>query len=156
MNPVELITNDHREVEALFAEYESLGATAYAAKRALADQIIRALELHTEMEETIAYPAFREALKAEEDKMVEEAFAEHEVVKHLIEEIRSLSPEDPQFDAKVTVLRENVQHHVKEEETELLPEAEKELSEEELQRIGEELQDFKDSNLTVAEAVEIE
>lgn len=156
MDPVELIKNDHRMVEELFAEYEGLGDTAYATKRALADQIIRALELHTEMEETIAYPAFRDVFKKEDDKMVEEAFAEHEVAKHLIEEIRSLSPEDPQFDAKVTVLKENVAHHVKEEETELLPAAEKELPEDELARIGEEMQDFKDSNVTLDEPLELE
>lgn len=146
MDAIEIIKADHRKVEELFAEYESLADDAYAQKRALVDQITRELELHTEMEETITYPAFKDIFESEGDKMVEEGYAEHEVAKHLMEELKSLSPEDEQFDAKVKVLQENIDHHVKEEEEELLPKAQKEMPEAELAAMGEEMEEFKEQN----------
>jgi hemerythrin-like domain-containing protein len=145
MDPIELIKEDHRRVEALFEEYEAFGDDAYEQKKDIVDTIIEELEAHTEMEETIAYPAFREALDDEGDKKVEEAYAEHDVAKNLIEEIKGLDPQDPQYEAKVQVLKENVMHHVEEEETDLLPSAEEAVSGEEMARLGEEMQAFKDA-----------
>ena len=145
MDPIELIKEDHRRVEALFEEYEAFGDDAYEQKATLVNTIIEELEAHTEMEETIAYPVFLKALDDEGDKKVEEAYAEHEVAKHLIEEIKGLDPQDPQYAAKVTVLKENIMHHVGEEETDLLPAAEEAVSCEEMARIGEEMMAFKDA-----------
>jgi hemerythrin-like domain-containing protein len=145
MDPIELIKEDHRRVETLFEEYEALGDDAYEQKKELVETILDELEAHTEMEETIAYPAFRQALDDEGDKKVEEAYAEHDVAKNLIADLRSLDGEDPQFDAKVTVLKESVMHHVEEEEESLLPSAEEAMSGEDMARIGEEMQAFKDA-----------
>ena len=145
MNAIEMIKDDHRTVEALFAEYESLGDRAYEGKREVAGRIIEALSLHAEMEETIAYPAFMEAFNKEDDKMVAEAYVEHTGAKRLMEDLRALSPEDDAFDATVKVLKENIEHHVKEEEEELLPAAERELPASEMERIGAEMQAFKDA-----------
>jgi hemerythrin-like domain-containing protein len=142
-NPVEIIKEDHRTVEGLFADYTNLAEDAYADKRAIADQIIDALTVHTDMEETLAYPRFKELFDDEEDKKVEEAYAEHEVAKHLMAELKSLSPEDEQFDAKMTVLEESIAHHVKEEENTLLPLAEKEIPAEEMDEIGQDMLEFK-------------
>lgn len=145
MDPIELIKSDHRKVEALFEEYEAFGDDAYEQKGDIVATIIAELEAHTEMEETIAYPVFRAALDDEGDKKVDEAYAEHDVAKHLMEELKSLDPQDVQFAAKVTVLKENITHHVEEEEEDLLPSAEEVVSGEEMARIGEEMQAFKDA-----------
>ena len=142
-NPIEIIKRDHRNVERLFKDYEELGDRAVETKRKVVDKIIAALELHTEMEEVHFYPKMKKTFSKEGDKMVEEAYAEHQVAKQLLEELGALDPEDPQFDAKVKVLQENIAHHVKEEEEELLPKAEKEMKEEELHIIGEEMKAFK-------------
>lgn len=145
-NPVAIIKEDHRMVEDLFAEYKTLGDTDYDQKQAIAHKISAALTKHAEMEETLAYPRFKEVMDDEEDKLVEEAYAEHEVAKHLIAELKSLSPEDPQFDAKVTVLEESIAHHVKEEEEDLLPRAERDIPEDVMEVIGTEMLAFKDGN----------
>lgn len=145
-NPIEIIKRDHRKVEALFKEYEDLGDRAFETKRQVVEKITHELRLHAEMEEKIFYPKAMEAFVKEDDKMVEEAFVEHDVAKRLLEELSVTHPEDPQFDARVKVLNENIAHHVKEEEEELLPKAEKVMSEEALNQIGTEMQAFKLEN----------
>jgi hemerythrin-like domain-containing protein len=145
MDPIELIKEDHRRVEALFEEYEAFGEDAYLQKGELVETIIDELEAHMEMEETIVYPAFREALDDDGDKEVEEGYAEHDVAKNIMEELKSLDPQDPQYEAKVQVLKENIMHHVEEEESGLLPAAEDSMSGEEMARIGEEMQEFKEA-----------
>jgi hemerythrin-like domain-containing protein len=145
MDPIELIKEDHRRIEMLFDEYEACAEDEYARRGELAAIIMDELEAHTEMEETIAYPAFRAALDDEGDKKVEEAYAEHDVARNLIDDLRTLAPEDEQFAAKMTVLRENIMHHVEEEEGELLPAAEEAVSGEDMAALGQELQAFKDA-----------
>ncbi|MDB5260209.1 MAG: hemerythrin [Candidatus Nomurabacteria bacterium] len=144
MNPIEIIKADHKKVESLFKKYEELGDKAFKTKKDLAMEIMNELSLHAEMEETILYPVLKDRFNKEGDKMVEEAYAEHGVAKDLIAELESLDPGDPQFDAKIKVLNENIDHHVKEEEEELLPRAEKELAREELEDIGRKMKEFKD------------
>lgn len=133
-------------VEKMFKQYEQLGDTAFKSKQKLAKQICEFLTLHAEMEEKILYPNQEEKFNNEGDKMVEEAYAEHEVAKGLIAAIEETETSNPQFDAKVTVLQEVISHHVKEEETELLPKTEKEFSAEELADIGDEMEAFKIEN----------
>ncbi len=156
MDPIEIIKNDHRTVEALFSEYESLGDRAYEGKQRIVDQLIKELTLHAEMEETIAYPAFMEAFTKEDDKMVAEAYIEHTGAKRLMEDLQGLSPEDIEFDATVKVLKENIEHHVKEEEEELLPTAEKEVPEDVLEEIGKDMMAFKDAAADEEEDAELE
>jgi hemerythrin-like domain-containing protein len=145
-NPIEIIKRDHRKVEELFKEYEDLGERAFETKARVVENIIRELRLHAEMEEVLFYPRAEEALNKEDGKMVEEAYAEHEVAKRLLEELSVTHPEDPQFDAKVKVLNENVAHHIMEEEKELMPRLEEKLSEEDMNEIGEEMKAFKLEN----------
>ena len=147
MNPIELLKNDHDEVEELFEEYEKAGDKAVAKKQALFEQIREALTIHMDIEETIFYPAVK-ALRDEEIKdEVREADEEHHVVKLLLGELARMSPSDEQFDAKMTVLKENVEHHVEEEESELLPDAKKRLSDELLEQLGDEMEERKESLL---------
>ena len=145
-NPVEIIKRDHRKMEELFKEYEDLSEQAFESKEKVVENIIRELRLHSEMEEVLFYPRAEEVFDKEDSKMIEEAYAEHEVAKRLLEELSVTHPEDPQFDARVKVLNENVAHHIKEEEEEILPRVEKKLKEETLNEIGEDMKAFKLEN----------
>jgi hemerythrin superfamily protein len=136
---VALIKADHREVEKLFHEFEDAGDRAYKTKQQLVSQIIKELEVHATIEEEIYYPAVDAKAKKDGKELVAEAVEEHHVVKVLLGELATMSAEDDAFDAKVTVLIENVRHHVEEEEDELLPQSEEILGDEELARLGEEM-----------------
>jgi hemerythrin superfamily protein len=136
---VALIKADHRTVEKLFREYEEAGDRAYKSKQQLVEQIIKELEVHATIEEETYYPAVEAKAKKDGKELIAEAVEEHHVVKVLLGELAMLSSEDDAFDAKVTVLMENVRHHVEEEETELLPQSEEILGKEELTRLGEEM-----------------
>lgn len=143
LNPIEIIKQDHRKSEALFKEYEDIDEEAFAARERSAKKLRDELRLHMDMEESIFYPRLEEKFNKEDDKMVEEAYTEHDVMRRLLEELSVTHPEDPRFDARVKVLSEMVAHHVLEEEQELLPEVEKELSAEELNNLGELMEAYK-------------
>jgi len=117
---IALLKKDHREVEGYFEEYEDLEDDK--AKGELAKKICMALKVHTQIEEEIFYPAARKATG--DDDLLDEALVEHAGAKHLIGEIESMKPGDDLYDAKITVLGEQIKHHVKEEEEELFPECE--------------------------------
>ncbi len=116
-----LLKEDHRKVEKLFKDYES--AKGEGRKEKLARQISLELTIHTMIEEEIFYPACKG--KIDED-MLKEAYVEHDAAKLLMAEIEAGNGEsDDFFDAKVQVLGEQIDHHVKEEEDELFPEVRK-------------------------------
>jgi hemerythrin superfamily protein len=146
-NPIEIIKKDHKVVEELFKEYESLGDDAVSSKQKLVDQIIEELTNHAEMEETLCYPRFKEVFTKEEDKKVDEAYVEHKEAKRLLSDLEGLQPEQPEFDASVQVLMEQIRHHVKEEEEDLLPMVEKEVPEDELSEMGDKMIAFKESRI---------
>ncbi|RZL30569.1 MAG: hemerythrin domain-containing protein [Rubrivivax sp.] len=134
---VKLLTADHKEVKGLFKAYEKLvkDEADSGEKHALALQICAMLTVHATIEEEIFYPAAREALGEDED-LVDEAAVEHASAKDLIAQIEDGSPDDPLFDAKVKVLGEYIDHHVKEEEGEMFKKVGKSLD---LDALGEEL-----------------
>ncbi|MDB5764685.1 MAG: hemerythrin [Herminiimonas sp.] len=121
---IALLTDDHKMVKAAFKEFEDLGDRAYVSKKKLADEICAALTRHASAEEEIFYPAVRKAVKEGGD-LVDEATVEHASAKDLIAQIQQMSAEDDLFDAKVKVLSEQIEHHVKEEEEEMFPKARK-------------------------------
>ena len=108
---IALLKADHRKVEHLFASFES--AKDKARKEKLARQICTELKVHTMIEEEIFYPAFEG--KIEED-ILAEAYVEHDGAKVLINDIEAGGEGDDYYDAKVKVLQEQIEHHVKEEE----------------------------------------
>ena len=108
---VALLKDDHRTVEDLFAQFEK--ASGDGRKRKLAEQICNELTVHAMIEEEIFYPACEG--KVEED-LLKEAYVEHDGAKVLIAEIEAGRPSDEFYDAKVTVLKEQIEHHVEEEE----------------------------------------
>jgi hemerythrin superfamily protein len=142
VDAIAVLKQDHRTVEHLFSRFEKAGETAHRAKRQLVDSIIEELSRHAAIEELVFYPAVRsevDDLKAD----VLEALEEHHVVKWLLHELEDLDPSDERFDAKVTVMMENVRHHVKEEEHELFPDVRGQMSRRRLLEIGDELRAAK-------------
>jgi len=119
MDAIRLLKEDHREVEKYFKQYEELESDRE--KQALAQTICKALSVHAQIEEEIFYTAARE--KIEDEDLLDEAEVEHATAKDLIAQIQSMKAGDELFDAKVKVLGEYIQHHVKEEEGEMFPEA---------------------------------
>jgi hemerythrin-like domain-containing protein len=115
---IALLKQDHREVDDLFDRFERAGEGAHKQKRKLVDQMIEALSVHASIEERVLYPWAREYIEDADDTVLE-ALEEHHVVKWLLWELEDLDPKDERFDAKVSVMAENVRHHVKEEEEEL-------------------------------------
>lgn len=108
---IALLKADHREVEALFEKFES--ARSAATKRKIARQICVEFKIHTAIEEEIFYPAFRGKI---DDDLLDEAYVEHDGAKVLVNDIATGEPGDDFYDAKVMVLSEEIEHHVKEEE----------------------------------------
>jgi hypothetical protein len=108
---LQLLAADHRKVEGLFAAFEKASGTA--AKEKLVRQICTELKIHTQIEEEIYYPAIRGKV---EDADLDEAFVEHDSAKLLVNELEAAEPEESFYDAKVKVLSELIEHHVKEEE----------------------------------------
>lgn len=121
---IAMLTEDHREVEELFKQYEKLGEDDNDRKKKIADQICTALTLHATIEEEIFYPAVREAGEDNEE-LVDEATVEHASARDLIAQLQEMDPEDELYDAKVKVLSEQIAHHVEEEEKEMFPKARK-------------------------------
>jgi hemerythrin superfamily protein len=118
MNAIDLLKKDHRTVSALFEQFEN---AEDGEKVGLTQQICTELTIHAEVEEKLFYPAARKALDEDGDDLIDEAAVEHRSLKMLIGEIDGSSPSDKLFDANVTVLKEYVEHHVKEEENEMFP-----------------------------------
>jgi hemerythrin superfamily protein len=108
---IALLKADHRTVENLFATYEK--ARGQERKRKLAEEICNELKIHTMIEEEIFYPALKGKI---EDELLQEAYVEHDGAKLLINDIVAGSPDEEFYDAKVKVLQEQIEHHVKEEE----------------------------------------
>ena len=121
----DLLDTDHRNVKKMFKDYEELtnsrARSAGQKKMELARQICNALKVHAQIEEEIFYPALRAAIK--DTDLLDEAEVEHASAKELIAQIEAGGAGDEKFDAKVKVLGEYIDHHVKEERTEMFPKA---------------------------------
>lgn len=145
---LELLKQDHDNVKALFSKALNEDAAADGVAE-LAEQIVAELELHTQAEETIVYPALKEkavaaaAGKAKDDVL--EAYVEHGSVKELIARIESMSPDDESYKAVLTVMREQVEHHIEEEESEMFKQARRLFEKEELTDLGARVAELKAS-----------
>jgi hemerythrin superfamily protein len=135
MDAIRLLKDDHKAVEQLFKRFEKAGDNAYTEKRAVVDRIIEELSKHAAVEEQLFYPVVR-ATVPKTDDIALESLEEHHVVKWVLSELETLDPRDERFDAKVTVLIENVRHHVEEEEDEFFPKVRDELGRNALDDLG--------------------
>jgi len=134
---ISLLKADHKKVKALLEELEKTTERGAKKRVALLARIETELTVHTSIEETIFYPAFRDAVTKRDDReMYFEALEEHHVVKLVLPEIKATDPSSEPFAAKAKVLKELVTHHAKEEEREMFPEARKVLDKDELLELG--------------------
>jgi hypothetical protein len=138
MDAITMLRDDHRSVEKLFKRFEDAGPRAFVEKRNVVDRIIEELSVHAAIEEQIFYPVTRATVPAVEQVALE-SLEEHHVVKWVLSELEGMDPEDARFGAKVTVLIENVRHHVREEEAEYFREVRSELGGRALNELGEAL-----------------
>ena len=138
MDAITLLKYDHKTVENLFKQFEKAGDRAVKTKRKLVDQMIEELTTHAYVEEAFFYPAARAAAPDTADHVLE-SIEEHHVVVWILSELARMDPADERFTAKVTVLIENVRHHVKEEEQDWFPQVRKAMGSKALRQLGEEL-----------------
>jgi hemerythrin superfamily protein len=137
---LEVIEQDHRAVGELFERYQA--ETDPATRAALVEQIAQGLARHAQMEEQILYPRLEKVLGA---SLLQQNVSEHNRMREALERLSSLSSIDPSFDLTVEQLMSEVLDHVRLEEEEELPQVRKQLGDEELQRLGQLMQEFRQS-----------
>jgi hemerythrin superfamily protein len=136
-----MLREDHKEVRALFREFQK-SSTTQARKGAIVEKVIELLTVHTYIENEVMYPRVRDLLPELEDDILE-SYEEHHVADVLVLELTTMTPEDERFEAKTTVLIENVTHHIEEEEQDWFPKVREGLSRTQLRELGEELAEAK-------------
>jgi len=134
MNAFNLLKEDHKRVAGIFEKLEPTTERALKTREELFTKLNDELEVHAAVEEQIFYPVLKEA--AETREITFEAFEEHRVVKELLKELASTSKDTEEWTAKLTVLKENVEHHVEEEEGEMFKKARKVLTDDEAEELG--------------------
>lgn len=139
-----LLKKDHQKVKALLEELEATTTRATVKRKELLQTLKQELELHEEVEEKLFYPE----LKKEKDakSLILEAYEEHHVVDVILAELESTEVDEESWIAKLTVLKENLLHHIKEEETEIFPKARKDLGATKLEEIGVEAEKMKEEH----------
>lgn len=133
MDAIELLTNDHRDVEALFEQFERAGSADE--RGALFAEIADALAVHAKIEELHFYPAVRAA----DEELIDESLEEHLEVKRMIADLLDMDAEDPDFAQRCKQLQQSVEQHVEEEEGELFPEVRRLFDAEVLQAIAQQM-----------------
>jgi hemerythrin-like domain-containing protein len=130
-----LLKEDHKQIKKLFREFTAAGETAHQKKGGLVTKMIELLTIHTYLENEVMYPEVRRLLP-DLEKDVLESYEEHHVADVLCMELYGLSPDAERFDAKASVLIENVRHHIDEEESQWFPKVRAGLSRKQLQDLG--------------------
>lgn len=137
---IALLKEDHKKVKGLLSELEKTSEKGVRKREKLLAQIEKEVKVHTQIEEEIFYPVYREAVTKKDDrKLFFEATYEHHVVDLVMPELKRTNPSSEQFGAKAKVLKELIEHHADEEEKEMFPKARKVLKAEELRELGAEM-----------------
>jgi len=142
VNALSLLKEDHEKVQKLLEDLDATTERGTKTREELFTKLRGELEVHEAIEEEILYPALKEHPKAEE--LVLEAYEEHHVVDTIMEEIEGVPFDDETWGAKLTVMKENLEHHIEEEEDRLFDQARSVFSEEELEELGERMAARKD------------
>ena len=137
-----MLKDDHKQIKACFREFQK-STTTDARKGKLVEQMIELLTVHTYVENEVMYPRVRELMPELEDDVLE-SYEEHHVADVLVMELLPMSPGDERFEAKTTVLIENVTHHIDEEESEWFPKVREGLSRTQLREIGDEIAEARE------------
>ena len=150
MNAFTLLKADHKKVAGILEKLDSTTERGVKTREELFTQLKTELDVHARIEETIFYPELK---KADETRDITlEAFEEHRLVKQLLGELEKMDKGDEQWTARFTVLKENVEHHVEEEESDMFPKARKVLSEEQAETLGTQMEEAKSKELKAAAA----
>ena len=137
-----LLKDEHKEIKALFRQFEQAGENAIKTKGNLVSKMIELLTVHTYLENELIYPEVRTLLPDLEDDILE-SYEEHHVADVLCMELFGMQPDAERFDAKTTVLIENVTHHIDEEEQDWFPKVREGLSRTQLSELGERMLELK-------------
>jgi len=136
VDAIDLLMIQHEEAKALFKKIERAEDDE---KQDLFERVADALAVHATIEEKQFYPATR---NARTEEMLQEAVVEHLAAKRLIADLLEMTPDDPQFDAKIAVLKEQVEHHIEEEEAELFPKVRRMFKADEIEDLGVAMEDM--------------
>jgi iron-sulfur cluster repair protein YtfE (RIC family) len=147
VDPVALITSDHRRVERLFDEIDAAQGDQ---RGPLVDQLVTELAVHMRIEEDHIYPIVASDIEAE---MAEEAETEHGLAREGLEKLCSLAPDQPGFGAALDMVRAGIEHHVGEEETELLPQLKRKMTAAQLAELGATLETVKEQLMETGPAL---
>jgi iron-sulfur cluster repair protein YtfE (RIC family) len=145
MDATTLLKQDHDKVRSLLKRFEAAGDGAQRQKQELFEEIRTELEIHSAIEEEIFYPAVKALRTEEAEEIVDESMEEHAIVKRLLDELAATDADDETFDAKMKVLKENVEHHADEEEDEMFPEAKSGLEGRTLEELGRKMEQRKEA-----------
>jgi hemerythrin-like domain-containing protein len=138
MDALSLLKEDHEKVKKLLSELDSTTERGVKTREELFTNVKQELQVHEAIEEEIFYPALKEHPKAKE--LVLEAYEEHNVVDMVMREIEGVPFDDERWGAKLTVMKENVEHHIEEEESEMFKQARQVFEREDLDELGERMQ----------------
>jgi hemerythrin superfamily protein len=141
MNAFQLLKEDHQKVSGIFQQLEPTTERAEKTRTELFAKLNEELTIHAKVEEEVFYRAIKQ--EAETREIVLEGFEEHHVVKMLLKELESMPVDTEQWTAKLKVLKENVEHHVEEEEQEMFQKARQVLSEDDINRLGVQMEEMK-------------
>ena len=141
MNVFELLKQDHQKVSNIFEQLESSDGIASSQRQTLFTQLKQELDIHAHVEETILYPILKQASETRE--ITVEAYEEHQEVKDLLAELEAMPIDDAEWNDTLLELKSNVEHHVDEEENELFERARTVLSQEQIDDIGNRIEEAK-------------
>ena len=141
MNAFQLLKEDHQKVSGIFQQLEPTTERAEKTRTELFAKLKEELDVHARIEESIFYPAIKQAAATRE--IVLEGFEEHHVIKTLLKELEALPVDTEEWAAKLKVLQENVEHHVEEEEGEMFQKARDVLDEEQINHLGARMEELK-------------
>jgi hemerythrin-like domain-containing protein len=150
MNAFTLLKADHKKVAGILEKIDSTTERGVKTREELFSQLKTELDVHARVEETIFYPELEKADETHDITL--EAFEEHRLVKQLLGELETMDKGDEQWTARFSVLKENVEHHVEEEEGEMFPKARKVLSNEQAEILGTRMEEAKKAELKAAAA----
>ena len=141
VNAIELLERDHRRLEDLLKKVEETTPRAVKGRNELLDTITNELNAHELIEEKVLYPALKSHPEAKE--IVLEGYQEHHVADLLVKELHGLARSDERWGPKLKVLKENIEHHIEEEENKMFPTGRSVLSRAELEELGARMEAMK-------------
>lgn len=144
MNAIDLLKADHERVKAILTQLSESTERGVKKRTDLLAKLEMEITIHTKLEEEILYPAFKEAGGKEQDVMYYEAKEEHRTVDSLVlPDLKQTDPGTPEFSGRVKVVKELLEHHIEEEETEMFPQATKLLGKTKLNELGQQMEEMK-------------